>query len=707
MISKQIKVKNGVIELNGKKIPLISGEFHYWRNFPDQWQVILDRIKEMGLRVVSTYVPWNYHELKPGVYDFEGRTSSRRNLKSFIELIKEMGLYLIVRPGPYIYSEWPHGGPPEYAVKYHRLDPEFLKYAKDYILNVCQVLVPYQVTEGGNIIMIQADNEPYPPVESFGEEMGCFGGSGMFKDWLKKRYNNDINKLNKSWKTDYYSFDQACFYFHESYVDVTRSMAGRLLLHEAYYWRYADSHAFIGWYAQKIVETVAQWLGEAGIKVPVYANGWSPYYQDFHALSSVVDVVGIDIYPLEYIKGNKVTEDEWLYNIDHIKLAKGELGYCWSAEFQSGVYPINFTGYLAPNHFRYVAFSAMANGLSGWNWYMLVNRDNWYNCPINEWGRPNEYFPIHKEIVQVAHEVKPWQLGELTDVSLLVYKPHKVISPGNWKNVFYALNEADMDFLEYNPDTGKLPQTKSLIYAGSNWLPRKIQQQLLRYVHDGGTLILFNEFPEKDEFDDDINILGLKSPEGARPVILPVSIWSDKHQVQIENAGHLGNKVNFFYYNAVDGQPIMLSASREAKEALVDIGAVKEKSFIIGYKKQMGKGSVIHIGSNPSGSLIRLALNIGDLSWYVRTSTPGVLTNVYKDGEGGPFILYVNNRDEAAKEVAVALQSEALGIKDKEIFKGEEVTGKTKCKVQGDTLSLNVKGNSVSIWRLKIHKEGK
>jgi len=77
---ERMKVRNCLVEIEGKKIPLISGEFHYWRNFPDQWDNILTRIKEMGLTVISTYIPWNFHELEPGVYDFEGKTNPRRDL---------------------------------------------------------------------------------------------------------------------------------------------------------------------------------------------------------------------------------------------------------------------------------------------------------------------------------------------------------------------------------------------------------------------------------------------------------------------------------------------------------------------------------------------------------------------------------------------------------------------------------------------------
>ncbi len=452
------------------------------------------------------------------------------------------------------------------------------------------------------------------------------------------------------------------------------------------------------------MEIVVQWFKESGIEVPIYANGWSPYYQNFCFLREVVDLVGIDIYPLPYIKGSKITPDEWLSNVDYVKLSRGELGYCWSAEFQSGNYPIKFTGYLPPDHFKYVAFSLMANGLSGWNWYMLVTRDNWSNCPINEWGRGNEYFPVHKEIVRIAHEVRPWNTETFTDVSLLVYKPHRMISPGNWDRVFYALNEADIDFMEYDIETQRLPETRALIYAGSNWLPRNLQKKLLTYVEDGGILILFNEFPEEDEYNQPLNILGLKSPQGARPVLLPVKVVSGKEELEIINAGHLGRKVNFFYFKEVEGDPIFVSLSPQTKELLVDIGLLKEKSFIMGYRRKTGKGWIIHLGSNPSGNLIKFSLSLAGINWYVTTSTPGVLTYLHRDRENHSLIIYVVNREETPKLTEVFLQKEAIGLEKERRYILEEITGKSKQEIPGEklvSLSFYLEGNSVAIWRIK------
>jgi hypothetical protein len=173
--------------------------------------------------------------------------------------------------------------------------------------------------------------------------------------------------------------------------------------------------------------------------------------------------------------------------------------------------------------------------------------------------------------------------------------------------------------------------------------------------------------------------------------------------VVIEKGGHLGGKVNFFHYNQVDGEPITLMLSKKAKEALVDIGAVEEKTFTIGYRKGVGKGAIIHIGSNPSGDLARLALRIGKVNWYAACATPGMLTSIHRESRRDSFILYVNNRDDAAKGVDIELQIEALGLDQNAEYELSEITGEERRKATGTELSnvrLTVGGNTVAIWRI-------
>ncbi|MBU1862212.1 MAG: beta-galactosidase, partial [Candidatus Omnitrophica bacterium] len=204
-----VKVEKRQIVVGKKKIPLISGEMHYWRLNPSSWEICLSAIRKMGINTVATYVPWFYHEYKRGKFDFTGRTDPCRNLKGFLDLLKRKKFWVIIRPGPYIYSESPNDGVPDYAYKYHRLHTQFLKYAANYMKKVCAVLRPYQATRrGGHIILLQADNEIDPWPDTFGHQYGFGKEPGLFQQFIQTKYGNTIDALNESWGSDYKSFNE-------------------------------------------------------------------------------------------------------------------------------------------------------------------------------------------------------------------------------------------------------------------------------------------------------------------------------------------------------------------------------------------------------------------------------------------------------------------------------------------------------------------
>lgn len=163
-------------------IPLLSGEVHYWRFDAANWQPALRRAREMGLQVIATYVCWDFHEVEPGHYDFRGETDPRRNLLGFLDLLTAEGLWIILRPGPYIYSEWRNNGVPDDAVHLHRLDPILQERAQPYMQAVTEFAQPYLATHGGRIILWQAENEidPWPPW--YTEQLGLGQKAGPFRD---------------------------------------------------------------------------------------------------------------------------------------------------------------------------------------------------------------------------------------------------------------------------------------------------------------------------------------------------------------------------------------------------------------------------------------------------------------------------------------------------------------------------------------------
>ena len=167
--------------LNGEPIQLLSGSIHYFRTVPEYWRDRLLKLKQCGFNTVETYVCWNLHERKEGTFDFSGML----DLGRFIDLANELGLLCIIRPGPYICAEWDYGGIPSWLLTHRNMhircmDEEFLKYETRYLDQVFNVVRPRLITNGGNVIMMQVENE-----------YGSFGNDHEYIKYLADYYRNN------------------------------------------------------------------------------------------------------------------------------------------------------------------------------------------------------------------------------------------------------------------------------------------------------------------------------------------------------------------------------------------------------------------------------------------------------------------------------------------------------------------------------------
>ena len=146
--------------LDGEPFRILSGAVHYFRVHPSDWHHSLYNLKAMGFNTVETYVPWNLHEPRPGEFDFSGALSIAR----FLDEAAELGLWAIVRPSPFICAEWEFGGMPAWLLEDRSMrprsrDPRFLECVARYYDALMPTLVDRQVTHGGNVIMMQVENE--------------------------------------------------------------------------------------------------------------------------------------------------------------------------------------------------------------------------------------------------------------------------------------------------------------------------------------------------------------------------------------------------------------------------------------------------------------------------------------------------------------------------------------------------------------------
>lgn len=146
--------------IEGRRTYLASGSIHYPRVPAELWADRLTRLKHGGFAAVETYAFWNLHEPRENEYVF----SDYADIEKFLKISQEVGLYSIVRIGPYVCAEWDAGGWPVWlkfkpSMKLRTADPEYLKWSDHWTDKILAVIAPHQIHRGGNIILLQLENE--------------------------------------------------------------------------------------------------------------------------------------------------------------------------------------------------------------------------------------------------------------------------------------------------------------------------------------------------------------------------------------------------------------------------------------------------------------------------------------------------------------------------------------------------------------------
>lgn len=167
--------------LDGKPIRLISGEMHPARIPKAYWRHRIQLAKAMGCNTIAAYIFWNYHEVKPGVFDFR---SENRDIAEFVRICQQEKMWVLFRPGPYVCAEWDFGGLPVSLlkipdIKVRCMDPRYMQAVGSYIRKLAAEIKQLQCTRGGPILMVQVENE-----------YGSYGNDRVYMETLRKMWMN-------------------------------------------------------------------------------------------------------------------------------------------------------------------------------------------------------------------------------------------------------------------------------------------------------------------------------------------------------------------------------------------------------------------------------------------------------------------------------------------------------------------------------------
>lgn len=150
----------GSFLLNGEPFVVKAAELHYPRIPRAYWEHRIKQCKALGMNTICLYVFWNFHEEKPGKFDFTGQ----KDLAEFCRLCQKNDMYVILRPGPYVCAEWEMGGLPWWLLKKKDIrlredDPYFLERVAIFEKEVANQVAGLTIQKGGPIIMVQVENE--------------------------------------------------------------------------------------------------------------------------------------------------------------------------------------------------------------------------------------------------------------------------------------------------------------------------------------------------------------------------------------------------------------------------------------------------------------------------------------------------------------------------------------------------------------------
>jgi len=541
-----LSILNNQIYLNGHPVYLLTAEFPYYRLDPSQWEDRINKIKAAGIKVITCYIPWNFHEYNDNEFDFKGKSEiKRRNVKGFFELIKKKEMYIIAKPGPFICAEVQHGGIPDWLTNLHPeivtknhqgrevgfrqdggllpayLDKTYVFYVSRWYRKVCrEVLLPYQ-NPAGPLIALQVENEiPYSTSE-LADPFSCGYSKGEISEyqrWLKHRY-ADLSKYNSLHKTSYDHW-QAIF------PPIEWQLTGK-----EDWLKYQDWVMFKDWYGAQTLKVYGRILVETGIKVPLYHNILmleDEAYVNYYEMAQQM-WIGVNFWPNSHP----------MYNFDSYVAGQRRLKQLKGAQpDKAGYAPELNTAWGNEQEFDFLIRYTLPY-LCGTNIYPIVNGDKAGTLNDRPYSNNPEPYPGNAPIKAdgsfspAYHSIKNLALflnGEgadiaaanlVAEIAIGYYPPYnyqrnytlwgkqpkeplkkvfKDYTDMNWfmqqlMKIFVRTNVAYSAIDIQHLPLPELKKYKIILSAGYDYMDAKTQQKLVNYVKDGGILIMFPRTP--------------------------------------------------------------------------------------------------------------------------------------------------------------------------------------------------------------------
>ncbi|MEI7881117.1 MAG: alpha-amylase family protein [bacterium] len=550
---------------------IFGAEIQYFRTDPQYWPTLIQRLKDTGLRCLTTYVQWGTHLVAApdkkhpaGILDFEGRTNPRLNLYKFLDLVQESGLDMNFRCGPFCCNEMIHGGYPSWLVMgdpntmvwdYQNrttqgywvgkkegsqpsyLHPEYLAWCRKWLAVVDPIIKPRLKSKGGFITMLNLDNEiSYAVKDSFLDSdynpINVRPG-GFYHQFLREKYGS-VKSLPYGRK--YASLEA---------VEPPRSVPETIGADLAWY---VDWVEFKTWCMCRYIRELRSMHEANGVKDVTFMTNFNPHLPegvptrmpDFEKAVGPGGLVGYDFY-----RGVFMSYSGYHSMARVLKLMNATLKYTWSAEFMSGTWNVNLGNTrVSDDHMRFMARCALAQGCKSIDWFMFHDRDCWGDSPVSTHGHVRPSHQVLKETPDLLfNKIKDWDgLVPQMDTAIiydLVQHQHTAIgdpSPCNdndlhvgkpmvegtpagrasqeYLGLFRLVEENGMQAAVVDTVHSAKALTKyPLVFLpGSPLIGAVTNKALLNYVRGGGTLVVTGPWATRDGRGRAVKFMGLSAP---------------------------------------------------------------------------------------------------------------------------------------------------------------------------------------------------
>ncbi len=514
-----------------------SVEMHYFRIDKRYWSICFERIKRAGFSLIATAVPWNIHQDENKHYDFSGTTDPSKDLIVFLELAREFGFKVILRPGPIVKGQLENGGlpkfvfsdlnvfardaagqecelPDDYGVKGGYL-PSYLHktyqfHIKNYFKSFIEITKNY-VHPRGPIFMVELDYET-----SFGGLLEPDSAdynpqvlAEYYPSFLEELY-GDIKKLNAAYKEKNASFEK---------VEPPRKFTD------------LDPRLFVkamDWmrFRQYILMTYLENLEEVFTAYTVEPLIFRSLYFKPGSLLPAFDLVPEDRSP--FLGTNVFPGGTYFDLAVKARFLKSEYGFAFATSFVSGgaaedpnreesVAPI------PPKQRRFYMAASLASGFNGLNHYMFVDRDHWHGAPLHKDGTISDGYPVVREFNTAITEVGLEEMEAKAQVVVVGNRLYEWMKSITFKKMFpyvgKLLDESATGFcrdlmrlkinfgVRENRDWESLKEYKLVFIPSTEVMSSSDQEAIVELLKAGVDVIMCGLMPRYDETMRDCQIL--------------------------------------------------------------------------------------------------------------------------------------------------------------------------------------------------------